>query len=143
MAVIDAFAAAASPYRDAFDFAFKLQYRDLDSFIHPAAKGRADVKYVKRFEETRLGQGEFRTLLDAMRRDGFVTVCTPFDEPSVARIEEDSVDVVKIASCSFTDWPLLERVARTNKPVIASTASASLQEIDAVVSFFPSTAARI
>ena len=31
-----------------FDFAFKLQYRDLDSFIHPSFKGRDDVKYVKR-----------------------------------------------------------------------------------------------
>lgn len=136
VAVIDAFGAAAAPYRDAFDFAFKLQYRDLDTFIHPAAKGRADLKYVKRFEETRLGQGEFRALLEAMRRNGFVTACTPFDEPSVARIEEDGVDIVKIASCSFTDWPLLERIARAEKPIIASSASASLQDIDAVVSFF-------
>jgi len=136
VAVIEAFAAAAAPYRDAFDFAFKLQYRDLDTFIHPAARGRADIKYVKRFEETRLAQGEFRALLKAMRDNGFTTVCTPFDEPSVARVEEDDIDIVKVASCSFTDWPLLERISRNDKPVIASTASASLQDIDAVVSFF-------
>ena len=30
-----------------FDFAFKLQYRDLDTFVHPSFKGRDDVKYVK------------------------------------------------------------------------------------------------
>jgi N-acetylneuraminate synthase len=94
------------------------------------------VKYVKRFEETRLDPAGFHALLEAMRRNGFRTVCTPFDEPSVARIEEDGIDIVKIASCSFGDWPLLERIAQTRRPIIASTASASLEEIDAVVSFF-------
>ena len=30
----------AEPYEDIFDFAFKFQYRDLDTFIHPAYKDR-------------------------------------------------------------------------------------------------------
>jgi len=134
-AVIRAFAEASSPYRDTFRFAFKLQYRDLDSFLHPAFKGRDDVKYVKRFESTRLERNAFDALLNVMRECGFLTACTPFDEPSVNQIESQGIDIVKIASCSFTDWPLLERVARVDKPIIASTAGASLQEIDAVVSF--------
>ncbi len=119
-----------------FDFAFKLQYRDLDSFIHPDFKGRDDVKYVKRFEETRLSREQFQTLIDAMRECGFRTVCTPFDEPSVDLIEEQGIEVVKIASCSLTDWPLLERIALTDKPVVASTAGATPEEVDNVVSFF-------
>ena len=45
-------------------------------------------------------------------------------------------DIIKIASCSFTDWPLLERIVQTDKPIIASTAGATLDEIDKVVSFF-------
>ena len=32
-----------------FNFCIKLQYRDLDTCIHPAYKGRFDLKYVKRF----------------------------------------------------------------------------------------------
>jgi sialic acid synthase SpsE/mannose-6-phosphate isomerase-like protein (cupin superfamily) len=134
-AVIRAFADVAKQYRNVFRFAFKLQYRDLDSFIHPAFKGRDDVKYVKRFESTRLGFEAFDSLLAVMRECEFLTACTPFDEPSVDRIEAQGIDFVKVASCSFTDWPLLERVARVNKPIIASTAGASLAEIDAVVSF--------
>ena len=134
-AVIRAFADVAKPFRDTFRFAFKLQYRDLDSFIHPAFKGRDDVKYVKRFEATRLGMAAFDTLLAVMRECGFLTACTPFDEPSVDHIEAQGIDIVKIASCSFTDWPLLERVARVDKPIIASTAGAALADIDAVVSF--------
>lgn len=135
-AVIEAFAIAIAPFRDDFEFGFKLQYRDLDSFIHPAAKGRADIKYVKRFEETRLSDAEFRLLVSTMRNHGFTTVCTPFDEPSVQRITDHGIDVIKIASCSFTDWPLLERIALSDRPIIASTAAAAVEDIDAVVSFF-------
>src|SRR5687767_626104 len=83
IAMVDAFGHTVAPYRDAFDFGFKLQYRDLDSFVHPAYKGRSDVKYVKRFEETRLSPEAFRSILEAMRRNRFRTVCTPFDEVSV------------------------------------------------------------
>ncbi len=119
-----------------FDFAFKLQYRDLDTFIHPSFKGRDDVKYVKRFEETRLSREQFETLLAAMRECGFKTVCTPFDEPSVDLIEAQGIEVIKIASCSLTDWPLLERIALADKPIVASTAGATPEDVDNVVSFF-------
>jgi sialic acid synthase SpsE/quercetin dioxygenase-like cupin family protein len=121
---------------DQFEFAFKLQFRDLDTYIHPSARGRADLKYVKRFEETRLSRENFAALIAEMRACGFTPACTPFDEPSVQLIEDLGVDVVKVASASFTDWPLLERIARVDKPVVASTATAKLEEMDAVVSFF-------
>ncbi len=135
-AVIRAFADVTAPYREVFRFAFKLQYRDLDTFVHPAFKGREDVKYVKRFESTRLANAAFERLLQVMRECDFVTACTPFDEPSVDQIESQDIDIIKIASCSLTDWPLLERIASSRKPIIASTAGAALEDLDAVVSFF-------
>lgn len=119
-----------------FKFAFKLQYRDLDTFVHPAKKGRDDIKYVKRFSETRLSSEQFLLLVNEMRANGFMTMATPFDEASMDLIESQKLDIVKIASCSFTDWPLLERVVRSNLPIIASTAGASPEDIDHVVSFF-------
>lgn len=119
-----------------FRFAFKLQYRDLDTFIHPAVRGRDDIKYVKRFAETRLSRQDFDRLVAEMRACGFLAMATPFDEPSVDVIEAQDLDIIKIASCSFTDWPLLERIALNDKPIIASTAGAKLEEIDRVVSFF-------
>lgn len=115
--------------------AVKLQYRDLDTFIHPAYRDRNDLKYIKRFSETRLSADELGQLTAEIKACGFVSVCTPFDEPSVDLLEAHGHDVIKIASCSFTDWPLLERVARTDKPVIASTAGAGVEDIDRVVSF--------
>jgi len=119
-----------------FLFGFKLQYRHLDTFIHPNFRGRDDIKYVKRFSETRLDDHQMLALKKEMQALGFVTICTPFDEKSVDSIEEHGFDVIKIGSCSFTDWPLLERIVKTDKPIIASTAGAVLEDIDKVVSFF-------
>ena len=118
-----------------FNFAFKFQYRDLDTFIHPAYRSRSDIKYVKRFSETALKESDFLELKREVELQGCLTVCTPFDEVSVDRIVKHRFDVLKIASCSFTDWPLLEKIAQTDLPIIASTAGASLAEIDQVVSF--------
>ena len=119
-----------------FDFAVKFQFRDLDTFIHPDFKDRTDLKYVKRFSETKLDTSVFQLLKNNAEQSGFKTICTGFDEKSVERIVEMGFDYIKIASCSFTDWPLLNKIAEYDLPVIASTAGASLQEIDNVVSFF-------
>lgn len=119
-----------------FTFAVKLQYRDLDTFIHPDYRNRSDVKYVKRFLKTRLSEADFLAIVEEIRRAGFVAMCTPFDEASVDRVASHGFDVVKVGSCSLTDWPLLERIARTELPVVVSTAGASLVDIDRVVSFF-------
>lgn len=118
-----------------FAFAFKLQYRELDSFIHPEMKGRDDVPYVKRFSETRLTRDHFDTLVEEIRNQGFLTMSTPFDEKSVDMIESQDLDIIKIPSCSFGDWPLLERICKNDKPIIASTAGAAIETIDQVVSF--------
>lgn len=120
------------PYR----FAFKFQFRDLDSFIHPDFKSRMDLKYIKRFSETKLSREQFQTLKKAVKDHGFISMCTPFDEKSVDEVEAFDFDVLKIASASFTDWPLLERIGKLNKPIIASTSAATIEQIDNVASFF-------
>ena len=121
-----------------FDFAFavKFQYRDLDTLIHPDYRNRTDLKYVKRFSETRLSPEQYLRLREATRDAGLLAVCTAFDEASVKLVEAHDYDFIKIASCSFTDWPLLERVAASSLPVIASCAGAALEDVDRVVSFF-------
>ena len=120
------------PYR----FAVKLQYRHLDTFIHTEFQERLDLKYVKRFKETRLTDDEYLRLKEGIVEHRFLAACTPFDEKSVDLFEKHGFEILKIASCSFTDWPLLERVALTSGPIVASTAGAHLEDIDKVVNFF-------
>lgn len=123
-------------YDDIFRFAFKFQYRDLDTFIHPDYQGRMDIKNVKRFQETKISQEEFHVLKEEVSKLGMLTMCTPFDEISAERIAEQGYDIIKIASCSFGDWPLMEAIAKTGLPVIASAAGSNEETIDRVVAFF-------
>ncbi|MAY40956.1 MULTISPECIES: N-acetylneuraminate synthase family protein [unclassified Neptuniibacter] len=118
-----------------FNFAIKLQYRQMGSFIHPSFQDRMDLKYVKRFMETRLTQAQFEEIISKIKDSGFLAMCTPFDSESVPLIAEQGFDIIKVASCSFTDWPLLETIADTNMPIIASAAAATVDELDSVVTF--------
>jgi len=118
--------------------ALKFQFRQLDSFIHPDYRGRMDYKYVKRFSETRLSMDDFRRLAAIVREVGLLTMCTPFDEQSVDIICDMGLDIIKIASCSADDRPLIEKVARVNKPVVVSTAGLRIEEIDWLVNYLES-----
>lgn len=115
--------------------AIKFQYRDFDTIVHPAHRG-SDAKHIKRFRETRLSKRDHLTLVEAARDAGLVTMCTPFDEHALKDVVNHGFDIVKIASCSANDWPLLEAVAATRKPVICSTGGLRIDQIDQTVNFF-------
>lgn len=87
--------------------AVKLQYRNLDTFIHPDYKGRTDVKHIPRFESTRLNYDQFTVLAEAIKHEGMVSMSTPFDEIGVDWCCMQGLDIIKVASCSAMDWPLL------------------------------------
>lgn len=58
---------------------------------------------------------------------------TPFDASAVEFLEQLDVSAYKVASFEITDLELLERIAATGKPVVASTGMATLAEIDEAV----------
>lgn len=118
-----------------FNYVFKFQYRQLDTLIHSDFKNRMDIKYIKRFLECQLTDSEFLQLKEEISKQGFLTAATPFDTDSVDKIEKQNFNILKIASVSLTDWPLLERVVKLNKPIILSTAFTSLSRISDVVDF--------
>lgn len=116
--------------------AVKLQYRNLDTFIHPDYIDRTDVNHIPRFMSTRLTYDQFTQLVDAVREEGMITMVTPFDEDSVGWCMDQGVDIIKVASCSALDWPFLTEVARTQKPIIISTGGKTLSDIDKLYNFF-------
>lgn len=116
--------------------AIKLQFRDVDQFIHPDFKGNKAIRYVNKTEATRLSKAEFKTLVRAIRDQGCVSMATPFDEASVDLCEELDLPIIKVASSDHNDWFLIEKIAQTRKPVIISTGGSSEKDIDDLVKFF-------
>jgi sialic acid synthase SpsE/D-lyxose ketol-isomerase len=116
--------------------AIKFQFRELDSFIHPSHKKESDNKHIPRFLSTRLMPDDYRVLKNEIEAAGLISMATPFDEASVKLILDMDIDIIKVASCSARDWPLLEAIAVAGKPVIFSTGGITQASVDDLVSFF-------
>jgi sialic acid synthase SpsE len=116
--------------------AVKFQLRDVDSFIHKDFRNREDIRYIKKTLDTRLSLDDFFVLTKAVRQGGCITAATPFDEQSVDHCVELGIQFIKIASSDINDWILIEKIAKTKKPVIVSTGGSSLKNLDDLVTFF-------
>ncbi len=133
--IIKLFSEINNKYINDFNFAFKFQYRDLETFIHKDYKN-SDIKYVRRFLDTQLNDKEWGSLIDAVKDAGFYTMCTPFDEASVNKVVQDNFDILKIASASIDDWPLIEKIGDSNKKeIIASIGGASMEKVKRFFSY--------
>lgn len=114
----------------------KLQIRDVDSFIHKDFRSRADIRYIKKTIDTQLPKEALATFVEAIIQAGCIPSATPFDEASVDLCEELNLPLIKLASSDINDWFLIERLAKTKKPVIASSGGSSLKDTDDLVTFF-------
>lgn len=116
----------------------KLQFRDVDNFIHEDFRQREDVRYIKKTLATKMDWSQLEQMVEATRSGGMLTMVTPFDEVSVDKAVEFGVDILKIASSDIRDKTLLRKIASTGKPVIASSGGASESNIDDLVEYFTS-----
>ena len=95
-------------YSKGYKIYFKLQFRNLDTFIHDQAP--KDSHYIKRFNSTKLNKKDLLDLSKSIKNlsnSSFGLMVTPFDEDSVSWALEANTDLLKVASCSANDWPLL------------------------------------
>lgn len=95
--------------------ALKFQFRQLETFIHPDYQARDDLKFVKRFNSTKLPLDAFKKMAQKIKDTGMYTMSTPFDEPSVDLIMDMDLDLIKVASASSDDKPLLKKIAKAKK----------------------------
>src|SRR5476649_1413731 len=100
--------------------AIKLQFRDVDSFVHKDFRERTDIRYIRRTLETKMSKVDYAVLVEAIVKSGCIPMATPFDEKSVDWCVEFNMPIIKIASADSNDWMLLERIAGTRKPCIIS-----------------------
>jgi len=77
--------------------------------------------------------------LCAMRAEaagnGLLTLCTPYDEDAAEKAVEHGFDFVMLENYQSSDWPLLEKVARINMPIVLSVDGRDAVEIARVGTF--------
>jgi len=117
----------------------KFQMRDLGSLYANAgdstdARENLGSQYtldlLSRFQLT---LDEMFQALDYCQELGLIPLCTPWDEVSVARLEEYGVPGYKVASADLTNHALLRVLAQTGKPLICSTGMSREPEIQEAV----------
>jgi len=116
--------------------AIKLQFREMETFVHDDYKNNKDIKYIKKTTEKKLTKHEYKILVDKIVSTGCIPMSTPFDEASVDFCQDLGLPIIKVASSDINDWPLIERIAKTKKPVILSNGGSTLKDMDDVVAFF-------
>jgi sialic acid synthase SpsE len=116
--------------------AIKLQFRDVGRFIHKDFRDRKDIRYIRKTIETQLPKDHYEVLVESIRKSGCIPMATPFDEKSVDLCVELGLPILKMASSDINDWPLIEKIAKTRRPVICSSGGTSQKDLDDLVSFF-------
>lgn len=125
--------------------AIKLQFRDVDNFIHKDFKAYNSkelhnlpkrLRYIEKTSQTKLTPSDFEELVNYIRFHDCIPMATAFDESSVDLCVKFDMPIIKVASSDINDWILLQKIASTKKPVILSTGGANEKQMDDAVKFF-------
>tara|TARA_Y100000768_G_C23980855_1_gene685696 strand:+ start:258 stop:2144 length:1887 start_codon:yes stop_codon:yes gene_type:complete len=118
----------------------KFQMRHLDQVYRKKSLSKSGedlgteyiIDLLDRFELT---VEEHRSLSEYCKKKGILYMCTPWDNKSIEVLESFEVKAYKVASADLTNLPLLDRLARTKKPLILSTGMSKVNEVKKVKLF--------
>jgi sialic acid synthase SpsE len=125
---------------DAGADAVKFQKRSVDDLLIADALDRPydsptalGATYREHRERLELSDHAFRELTAFARQAGIVLFASAWDARSADFVDTLGVPAFKIASADVTNLPLIEHIARKEKPIIMSTGMSTLEEVgDAV-----------
>ncbi|MFD0977952.1 N-acetylneuraminate synthase family protein [Salinimicrobium gaetbulicola] len=117
---------------------FQVHIADAESSIHEpfrvkfSDRDKTRFDYWKRME---FNLEEWKRLKASCDEKGVEFLASPFSNTAVDLLEKMGVKRYKIGSGEVNNFLLLERIARTGKPVILSSGMSSFEELDAAVNF--------
>ena len=85
------------------------------------------------YQEASLPWEWHKELFDQAKKEGLICFSTPFDFTAVDFLEELDCPIYKVASFEITHLPLIEKIAKTKKPIIISTGMATKKEISEAI----------
>jgi len=85
--------------------------------------------YYKLFKKVELSESDFSEISDYAKQKDIIFLSTPFSNNAVDILSKMKIPAFKISSGDLTDLPLINYVAKKNKPVLLSTGMATLNEI--------------
>ena len=123
--------------------AYKVQTRHNRSLFTKAAydapypgRNSYGATYGEHREALELSRVALTQLWTSSRQVGIDFISTAFDPPSGEKLARIGVDAIKTASASITNTVLLDALAQLGLPLIVSTGTASLDDVDRAVDIF-------
>ena len=98
--------------------------------LETTSASESQFEMLKKLE---LDEDAFGRIAEECERAGITFLSTPYSTQDVDLLESVNASAYKIASALAVESPLLERVARTGKPVLLSTGMCTMDEIRAAV----------
>lgn len=93
------------------------------------------MTYIDYRHKVEFDKDEYAEIDKYCKEIGITWFASCWDEPSVDFIEQFNPPIYKTASASLTDFSLLEKHKKLNKPIIISTGMSTMEEIDNSISF--------
>jgi sialic acid synthase SpsE len=116
--------------------AIKLQTLHAADLVAPhcPAPTHVDAASMREFFRTfELSFSDHRAVVSRARRHNLAVLSTPFSERAVMMLEPLELDAYKIASGDLTYDGLIDKIARTRRPMIMSTGMSELHEVQRAV----------
>ena len=88
------------------------------------------------YKEAQLPLAWHKKIFEKANKLGLICFSSVFDEVSLKFLEKINVPMYKIASLESLHFPLIKKVCKTKKPIIISTGTLSIKEIDKLIKFF-------
>ncbi|MBI04989.1 MAG: N-acylneuraminate-9-phosphate synthase [Pelagibacteraceae bacterium] len=111
---------------------FKTQHYSANQLVGPSAKN-----WQRRLSKKELKDYEIEKLFNFCKKINIPFLCTPHDEKAFDFLNyELKVKAFKIGSGEIQNWPFIDKIASTKKPVILSTGMYTLQDLKEVIKIF-------